>query len=384
MKRIYLLVIFFGIWIQSFSQEYDKLIVDKDTISCQLKISHKKGEIQILFKKGYQDVWNEIFAANAEKAIVSDKSLFLSLKLPDTKEKVWTKCILDGTYKLLKYNDKYYVSKPDEIFELKNSNKENKVENTSNAKRFIGIMIYIFNNDIDYDFHSLTYDSRSLVKPLIKYHEAKKLPYHDYNHYVETKSSWIINGGISLNNYKLSNQFVKSVEVSGYSPTLSTNLCFFFPELSSRLSFSGGIEVSNPRLNALKIKSLSNKTYYFDLSYSGIDIAAPAMVGFKLIQNPQIVVSLGTGVKVMKGFVFDQNLRIEIEEDNIVETELATMENVSKFRLFHSSELLVGVPTLSNSISMGASYNYSLTNKIQEDNSLCLNRSLFFFARFSF
>ena len=380
MKRIILFVIFFGIWLYTFSQEDDKLVVGNDTTSCQLKIDRKKGEIIVLYKKAYHSTWNEIYATNADAAIVSDRSLFLSLKLPSIPEKVWVECLFWGTYKLYSYQGKYYISCNDGIAEL-----QNQIHGKSSvSKSFIGQMIYILKDRIDYDFNSLRYDSKSLVLPLIKFHEVNGLPYRDYNHYLEICSDWNIRGGFSQEIFNLSNQSVSSVEIIGYSPFTAIDFSFYFPELSKRLFFITGIEFSIPEFDVLKTKSLFDRTYYFDVSYSGLNLAIPIMAGFRLIQNPNLHISAATGLKAMKGFSFNQNLRIETETENIVETDLATMSTISKIDFFHYSELIVGMPELSKSFSFGASYNSLLSNKVQKNNTVCLNRSLSLFIRFTF
>jgi len=384
MKKTFFLLVTIIFWMQISAQELDKLIVDNDTISCQLKISQQKGEIVVSFKNSYQTAWNEIYADNADAAVVSGESLFVSVLLPDAQKKVWAKCFFDGIYKLLRYRGEFYIVETGEVTRLKGRNKQTEGVVSEGVKVFIGQMILIFKDKIDYNFSLLSYDSKSLVLPLIEYHKANQLPYCDYNRYIEINTDWSFSGGLSMDNYNLSTQSVKSVEIAGFSPFVAANLNVNIPQLSNRLFFSGGIEVSGSYLDAMKIRSFNANTYYFNLSYQGLNLAAPVMARFKLIQKPGLDVSLASGLKVVKGFSLDQSLNVETEKDNVVRTELVTMESISGVKLFHCSELLLGIPTISKSISLGAAYNYSLSNKTQVNNTVSLDRSMSVFARFNF
>lgn len=384
MKKISIFCLCLAFWIQSSAQKLDKLVVGKDTTSCQLKISQRRGERVILFKNSYQLDWNEIYADNADAAIVSDESLFVSILLPDARKKVWAKCFFDGAYKLLQYRGEFYIVAAGEVTRLKERNKKTEGADSGGAKVFIGQMIFIFHDKIDYNFNLLTYGSKSLVVPLIKYHEANQLQYRDYNRYIKVNKNWSFNGGFSLDNYNLSTQSINSIEIAGFSSLLGTNININLPQLSNRLSFSGGIEVSGSYLDAMKIRSFNGNTYYFNLSYRGLNLSVPVMARFKLMQKPGLDVSLASGLKVVKGFSLDQSLTVETEKDNVVRTELENMESISGVKLFHCSELLLGIPTISKSISLGAAYNYSLSNKTQVNNTVSLDRSMSVFARFNF
>lgn len=383
-KRLILFFVFLGIWTQIFAQELDKFVVGKDTTNCQIKIGHKKGEIVVSFKKAYQSVWNEIYAVNANAAFVSDKTMYLSQKLPDTPDKVWTKCFFDGTYKLLQYNNKFYIVGPKEITKLNESSKEPKNEKSSAIKLFIGQMILIFHNKVDYNFNQLSYDSKSLVLPLIEYHKANRLQYHDYNRYTETDANWSFDLGLSMDKYSLSTQPVKLIETMGFSPFVSSHLNINFPQLSKRLFFSGGIEVSVSYFKALKIRSVDPNTYYFNLSYQGLNLAIPVMAQFKFIQKPGLDVSLASGLKLVKEFSLDQSLTLETEKDNVVRTEFVPMESISEVTFFHRSELLFRIPKISKLISLGTSYEYLLSKETQKYNIVSLDRSTSVFARFNF
>lgn len=383
--RVFLFVcVFLGFWMQTFAQEYGKLVVGKDTTFYYLKIVHQKGEIVVLYKTAYQSSWNEIYAENANAAFISDKNLYLSLKLPDTSKKVWVKCVFDGEYQLLQYRYGFYIAEPGKISKLENGKMETTQAETTNRKLFAGQMIVIFNKKFDYNFNLLSYDSKSLVLPLIKYHETNHLLFHDYNNYIEVNSNFSLSAGVSQDNYLLSTNLVEPIDIKGYHPFLAANLGFCFPELSKYLFFSGGIELSNTKLDVLKIQTFLDKIYYFELSFSGLTLEIPAMVGYRLFENPVLSISLETGLKVSKWFSLDQNLRIETERNGVVQTELAKMGNDPDLNVFHCSELLFGMPSISKSIKLGASYNYSLIAKNQAYNTIRLERSLMFFTRFNF
>ena len=383
MKRILLFVLLL-LGVQAFAQEYDKLIMGNDTTLCQLNITHRKGEIVVLFKKSYQAAWNEIYAESANEAFVDGKSLYISVQLPEIEKRVWARCFFDGIYKLLQYRDEFYIVEAGKLTRLTDRNNRNEEEKSSRARRFLGQMILLFKDKIEYNFNLLSYDSKSLVVPLIKYHETNKLPYHDYNKYIEINRKWSIEGGLSTDLFTLSTQLPIPVDIRGYSPYVSANLSLCFPQLSNRLFLIGGIEISSPRIDALKIRSNLDYTYYFDLSYNGVNVAVPAMVGVVLVDIPQISISLATGLKVLKGFSLDQSLQFETEKDNIVKTELAKIANNSELVLLNISELVLGLPILGKSISLGSAYNYSLTNKDQQRNAVSFDRSLSVFARFTF
>jgi len=380
MRKTLFLFAFLGFWTQTSAQQHDKLVVGNDTTNCQLKISQRKGQIIVSFQKANQAAWNEISADSADVAIVSDRSNFVSLRLPDVPQKVWAKCFFDGTYKLLQYRGKFYIAEPGKITRLWNNLRKSDIVRPR-IKIFIGQMTLIFKDKFDYKFRSLRYELNSLVKPLIQYQKANHLPYTKYHNIA---SYWTIGGGFSQETYKLSTQIITSVDMPGYSPFVAANLNFCFPYQSTQLFYSVGVEVSNPRIDLLKIRSINGNTVYFDLSYRGLNLAVPARIGYKLIQNPKMAVSIQTGLKVLKGFTLEQNMRVETEKDNIVRTELKTIESFSELKLLHCSEVIVGIPKLSKSISMGASYDYYLSNKIQEINTVRLGHSFSTFVRFTF
>jgi hypothetical protein len=220
--------------------------------------------------------------------------------------------------------------------------------------------------------------------PLIKYHEENNLRYRDYNHYLEVTTDWNLSAGFSFENYTLSSKFSKTVGVKGYSPIVAANIIVCFPKLSSRLFIFGGVEISNPQIDALKIKSIGDRNYYFDVSYKGLNLGVPVMAGFKLVDKDLISLSVNTGIEVLKGFSLDQSLRIETKENDIVRTELATMGNNSGMMFLHCNELNLGIPLVSKSLSIGTSYNYSLLKSRLINNTVSRDHSTSIYARFTF
>jgi len=383
-RRTILFIVFLGFWVHAVAQSSDVLVVGNDTIRCQLKAVHKKGEVYMYFKKIYERDWNEIYAENADFAYISDKSFFLSVKIPEIEKKVWARCFFQGIYQLLEYKGLFYIVDSDKIIKLNNLEEKPEVGKSSASKFFMGQMILFFNRKIDYDFGSLRCDSKSLVCPLIKYHEINKLPYHDYNHYVEVKSDWNICTGGSFDEYRLSTQYGTAVSITNFSPHIGINLILGFPDLSKRLSILGGIDASASKIDILKQQPFGGSIYYYDLSLKMITLAVPVMAEYKIIKTSKIGLTLGTGIKGTKGLLSSQGLTIEKETNNIVRTEVASVKPSPGLNYFHCSDLFVGIPINNKSFSVGASYSYLLTHRPVGNNVISLDHSLLFSVRFTF
>ena len=303
MKYFFTLCFFFISYLQLCAQLKDKLIVSRDTMSCQIKIDQKKGDYLISYKDNNSVKWNDIYAENAD-AVLKGNSFYLSLKLPDTEKKVWVKCFFDGVFQLVQYHSRFYVVGPDGIIKLK-SNDDLEKEGTGQVRNlFIGQMIATFNNKVEFDFKKLSYNPKMLVLPMIKYHENNHLSYCDYNNYSKPRFVFNVAAGAELENSELyakrNDQWggsIVPVMFGGYSSFLNANINVSFPKFSKQFYFSGGIELSNDKVRGVRKLTEGDTNYYYELDHSGINVSFPAMAGYTILKEPRWNVTLYTGLQ---------------------------------------------------------------------------------------
>ncbi|MEL7585480.1 MAG: hypothetical protein AAGU19_02120 [Prolixibacteraceae bacterium] len=384
MLRYLLFLLLFAEFSHVLAQEQDKIITATDTASVQLKISLKRSHYLVWFKKSYENFWHELYAENARAVVKPGESLFLSMKLPDTEENVWVRCVFDGTYRLLEYKGRYYIFAPDGIHKLeyKEGGPASK-EDASPKNKFIGQMIMIFHDKVDYDFSLLSYHSKSLVLPLIKYHDEHDLPFHDYNKYIETDLHVNFTGGVSRDHYQFNALPGVSVGLDGLSPVLGVSLSLSFPELSKRLALSAGILCSYNQVEDLIIRPLGDEIKYFDISYEGIYPAIPVMLEYRIFEKNSFSLMLGTGIKANKLYQMKGRLKTETAKDQVVNTRFDDLTTVSGIGMWHCSDLILKVPVWSESFSFGISYGYDLKQASPDVYSFQPIKSFLIFTRFS-
>ncbi|MEN6454818.1 MAG: hypothetical protein ABFD10_11205 [Prolixibacteraceae bacterium] len=366
------------------AQEPDKLITITDTTNVHLKISMERGNYIVSFKKNYEDFWHELYAENALAAIIPGKSLFLSVKLPDTKKNVWAKCIFEGIFSLLEYKRQYYVSVRNEIVKLDPPESTGAGKNTS-KNRYIGLMILIFGQDIDYYFNNLKYSSKSLVKPFIKYHEEKNLPYKDYNLYTEVDHLWMASAGITADVFTLRTADGAAIDLNTVGASTGIGFSFSFPEFLNRLSFSSGMNCGFSSVNDLIVSSEADgRTNYYDISFQTVRPEITILASYDFVKKEKFLLSLGTGLKAIKLFPTEKKMKIETLENNVVQTNFTEIETAPGAKVMHYSELSLKIPALSKFVSVGLSYSMSLQKtssvqwRIDPDNSLAFFARLFF------
>ena len=373
--------IFFIIFLWSvnvYAQEYHKLILDNDTINGILKMSRKNGENIVSFKKPYEIIWHKIDANNANMALVSDKEPYLSVKLPDTEDKVWVKCVFDGTYKLLRYKNFFYIVEPD--------NSIIKLDYSSGQKnRFKGMLISIFENKIDFNYNLLSYDSKSLVLPLIKYHQDNKLPYYDYVPYAPVRVNYDINAGVAYNTYTLYIRWGTDHTIKKVNPYVGANITF---GISKHFAVSTGLSAEYINIDDSFVTSGEFITFYDAVLVKGFDISLPIMLKYDIVQRKNIFVQLGSGLKLSKLFTSDSELKTQTLMGNTIQTNTEKI-GISNMNFFQHNELVLKCPAFTNNFSLGTTYSYSFQKHPENIThgvplSLYSGNSLSAFVRYTF
>ncbi len=389
----YLLSILFLVFIsfQLHAQSTDTLLVGSDTIVCQIMVKQKKTEFQVFFKNSVSVDWNEIYPEYA-KAAFSNSFRYISIKLPDNENKVWAKCYLDGEYQLLEYKRQYYVVGPENINKLTSVYEKLDVKKVTQKTLFIGQMIAIFGNQINFNYSKLTYNSKSLVQPIIKYHETNKLPFHDYNDYYPAKLNFVVAvaGGIETMRLNLqpdedSYGTTIPVDFKVFYPAVSLNTVLTVPKLSKRLYFTGGIEFAKHKIDIIKKASISQSVnYYTDLQYNALSFAVPIAVGYEFLKNNSAVVAIQTGIKPFRNITSEAELKLEKEENNVVNTSFITGNKNQKVQLYYNLGIKIYSPSISKRISIGINYDYSITPEAENIISISNKDALTFSAAFNF
>lgn len=390
----YLLSILFSVFIvvNLYGQSNDTLVFSGDTSYCKILVKNKKNDYRIFIKKNISTDWNEIYPEYGDFAF-SENFCYVSVKLPDTEKKVWTKCYFEGQISLLEYKYSYYLTTPDKIYKL-TSNKVKDDESVSQMQKslFIGQMIAILSDKLDFDYSKLQYNAKSLALPLIKYHLNYNLSYRDYNDYYPANIDFVLGftGGIETMRLNLQTEeylFGKIIPVdyTEFSPAINTGIKLNIPKLSKRFYFTGEFELSKHKIDLYrKVNSESIAVYYADLQYDALSIAFPVNVGFEFLKSDFAVLAVQTGLKPF--FIISSNaqMKLESEFNNIVKTKFITVNENSLPELFHNIGLKISSPALSNKLTAGIDYSYSLTPSVDEINSITHINSLTFSLLFSF
>lgn len=390
----YLFSILFSVFItlSLYGQSVDTLLYGNDTTICKILVKSKKNDYKVFIKKNFSVDWNEIYPEYGDFAF-SESFRYKSIKLPDTEKRVWAKCYFDGQIQLLEYKYSYYLATPDKIYKLTSNNTINdKSVNRIQKSLFKGQMIAILSDKLDYDYSKLQYNAKSLVLPLIKYHQNYNLPYRDYNDYYPPNFDFVvgITGGIETMRLNLQTEEyilgnTTPVDYIEFCPTINAGIKLNIPKLSKRLYFTGGIELSKHKIDVYrKIDSESIMIYYADIQYDAVSCAFPVNVGFELLNNDMAVVAIQTGLKPFFLISSKAQMKLESEFNNIVNTRFITVNENRLPELFHNFGFKISSPALSNKLSAGIGYSYSLTQPVDEINAITHLNSLTFSILYSF
>ena len=391
MKHIfsYLLTL---LWVGNlYAQFPDKIVFKSDTTACQIVVKNKKDGYHLFFRTGLSTTLNEIYPEHAD-FVYTENSMFVSTKLPDTNKKVWARCYFDGEYKLLQYKYVNYIASSERIFRLTPENEITETEKTSQRKRYIGEMIAILSKKIDFNFQKLQYNTKSLVRPLIQYHEINGLSFRDYNDYYPAKLSFgvFLGGGIEsliLNLQPNEDFYGRTFPVENneffQSGGLTVNLRV--PKLSERLYFTGSFELSRHNISTVrKIESSGSSIYYADLQYNSLSLSFPLGAGFDIIKAKCAVVALQTAVTPWIGLKPDAKLRLETEMDNVVQSKYLSVYDKENVDFFHHIGVKINSPEFSSGLSVIVGYNYSLTPDVNYINTISHKQAISFSATYNF
>lgn len=357
------------------AQEKGYLITPTDSVSYNIKFQEKHNKTSLFFRRAFQDSWNEIYASNAESAGISGKVLYLSLYLPDEDGKVWVKCIFDGKYQLVNYKNDFYVVNSGHIIKLTSP------EKAESKSKFIGEMISLFSSEISFDFRMLKYYPKSLVKPFVQYHEAKSLPYNDYNRYPESASYWNFVVGLSSTGYDFYPERGRALRITGFDYELGVKWVTDVPAISNRLFFSMGLAGAYSTANNSVSSSFNDKTFYHSIIYKGFRVGAPVLVEYNLPLNKKVSATMGTGIKVSRDFMQEDGLITETVSNNVVHTEIDKLRINSDLYFQHINELNIKIAGW-DKFQFGLSYSYLIQKKSPSINLMQPCYSLSVFTRF--
>ena len=169
MKYLFLSIFIVFFAASAFAQSEGFLVAGGDTLNVRLEVKKSgKGNIILFKRKGETDA-HEVTAENASEAYIPGKWKYISVKLPSLQEKVWAKCFFDGDYQLIQFKSAFYLVSSTETVKLT----EPKMGKDQNL--FKGQMKAVLFKQLDYNYQTLNYNSKSLVLPLIELHKNEAL-----------------------------------------------------------------------------------------------------------------------------------------------------------------------------------------------------------------
>lgn len=391
MKHYLSILLFIFLSGNSFGQLSDKIVSKTDTTTCTIIAKNKKDGYHIYFTTGQSNIVNEVYPENAEFAY-SENQMFISIKPPETDKKVWARCFFDGEYRLLQHKYVNYIATPENIYRLSPANEKTDEDGTTQRNRFIGEMIAILSNKVDYNFKQLQYNTKSLVRPLIQYHEINSLSFHDYNDYYPAKLSLgiFLGGGIESVHLNLQPDDDYYGRISPVVNKeffqlggLTANLTI--PKLSNRLYFTGGFEFARHKASAIrKIETSGPLVYFADLQYSAFSIAFPLGAGFEVLKSNIAAIAIQTTLKPWIVLEPDTELKLETELNNVVQSKLLKANKNQDIDFFHHLGLKIYSPAVSKKLSVIVGYDYSLTPGTENINSVSHTKAISFTANYNF
>ncbi len=361
-----------------FGQNSWLLISKGDTLNASIQIKKKKSEDLIFFKYAYHHDWHLITADNAEAVELPGKEKYISVKLPKVEKKVWAKCLFDGTYKLVKYKLAYYIITETDVYLLEPPT------NNKSKHRFKGVYGSLFFEDIDFDVNSLSYNSQSLVKPLILFHQKNNLWYKDYNRYVKKDASVLLEGSYANVDGGMNLRFNDYFSLSGQAFTLGIHRSVMYPDFSNKISLSVGAKVSAYAFNNY-VKNVSvGKTNYVDINHYYFSAGGNGAVCFRFLDLSSVKLSLCSGIDVLKMFSSDQQIRLETLINNVVETSDVDLGVDDRILFYQVNQLLIEVPDFSKRLQAGVGVSIPLNKKVSELNTFGINHSIMFSVIYKF
>ena len=361
-----------------FGQNSWLLISKGDTTNASIQIKKKKSEYIVSFKYAYHHDWHLITADNADAVELPEKEKYISVKLPKVEKKVWAKCLFDGTYKLVKYKSAYYIIAETDVYFLEPPT------NSKSKNRFKGIFGALFYEDIDFDINELSYNSESLVKPLILFHEKNNLWYKDYNRYVSKETSVFTEGAYAFVDGGMNLSLNDYFSLSGQALTLGIHRSVMYPDFSNKISFSVGAKASAYAFNDY-VKNVSvGKTNYVDINHYYFSAGGNGAVCFRFLDLSSVKLSLRSGIDVLKMLSSDQQIRLETLFDNVVETADVDLDVDNRILFYQINQLLIEVPDFSKRLQAGVGVSIPLNKKVSELNTFGINHSIMFSVIYKF
>lgn len=378
--RFIFLLLFVFISQLIYSQSSDRIITNGDTTIVHIKIESIKDRPIIYLSKNKETDFVELKAINADAVLTGNNKYYISVLLPELKEKVWARCFFDGQYKLVQYKQIIYILTSKNIIRLDIIKQKDGLQ-VSNPRKYIGQMISIFQNQIDFNFAKLYYNSKSLVLPLIKYHQINNLKYKDYNSYYPVVMEKHLTANVSRHLYEKADLQTNTIKVNGNSYGLIGGIRLSIPNFSKRANLMTGLGLSFSRIEAIEVRELIDQKLYFNFLSNRLYLSLPISVGFNVISQPGFIATISSGLKVISGFPINEQFSKETDSGNIVRTQLYTLKN---FHLFQTNEFNFSFRTM-NKFNFGIQYDIAIpTKSADKQKQIQLNNSFTIFTRLYF
>ncbi|WP_372647480.1 hypothetical protein [Draconibacterium sp.] len=361
-----------------FGQNSWLLISKGDTLNVSIQIKKKKSEELVYFKYSYHHDWHLITADNADAVELPGKEKYISVSLPSVENKVWAMCLFDGTYKLVKYKSAYYIITETDVYFLEPPT------NSKSKNRFKGIFGALLYEDIDFDINELTYNSQSLVKPLILFHEKNNLWYKDYNRYRNKDTSVLLEGSYSYVKGNMNLSLSDNFSLNGQALTLGLHRSVMYPDFSKKIAFSLGAKVNAYSFNDYVKKERLGGTDYIDINNYCFSAGGDAAICFQFLDLSSLNLSLRSGIEVFRMFSSEQRVRLETLVDDVVETSYVDLSVDDRILLYQINQLLIEVPDFSKRLRAGVGVSIPLNKKVSEVNTFGINHSILFSVIYEF
>ncbi len=372
MKLIISLFFTLGLFNVVLAQKHGYLSVYGETKQGFVKGENADTKPVLFFGTTRNSADNKVSPYKADAAYVPGKWKFVSFYLPDSKVRVWGNCYFDGKYKLVEYNGWYFFVDGKTSTAL--------IQNITHdgVAKYKKQMAALLNQQVDYTYNDLSYQPGELIKPLVQLHELEGITYDVFKGYRQNKSHPYIeleysslNGLIYLNNWG-------QIKPEGVAANVGFGKNFNLPGISEKLFLTLGGKLG---------------LYHFDeelyIEYPGIaqkirfvrNIFVPSFSGgilIDLVDKPAFILSVKGSLDARKMRGRDTELYIETNTGNTIEQEHNVLRVKNEWLIFHNYEVLLGLPSLSESIQLGIGKSYCLTEIDQKVNEINIENTFNF------
>lgn len=372
MKLIISILFTLGLFNTVLAQKHCYLLANEETKQGFLEVENADTKPVLFFGNQRKNADSKLSPYEADAVYSPGKWKFVSFYLPDSKVRVWGNCYFDGKYKLVEYKGWYFfVDGKTSTALIQNIIHEG-------VPKYKKQMAALLNQQVDYNYNELSYQPEELIKPLVQLHELEGIRYDVFKGYRQNKSHPYIeleysslNGLIYLNNWG-------QIKPEGIAANIGFGKNFNLPGISEKLFLTLGGKLS---------------LYHFDedldIEYPGIEqkirfvrnIFVPSFSGgilFDLVDRPAFTLSVKGSLDARKMRGRDTELYIETNLGNTIEQEHNVLRVKNEWLFFQNYEILIGLPSISESVQLGLGKSYCLTEIDQKVNEINIENTFNF------